>query len=117
MTRIVTSSGSASSSAPVRTFVRSIVVAVLFAGCHPTPPAAGPAGTTGAQLAQSEAIRIAAEAAVSSGYVLAEYEEPRVEYEHPRWTVLYEGRVATPGNHFLVWVDDETGEPQVMAGE
>jgi hypothetical protein len=72
-------------------------------------------------LTQAEAVRIAGEAAVKHGYRLADYEEPQAHYEFTHkdrtWVIFYVGKVRLPGNHFLVWVDDRTGEVRVVGGK
>ncbi len=75
----------------------------------------------GARLSKAEAIRIAQKEAAKRGYRLSRYEAPHARYEFTRkdksWTIFYDGKVPKPGNHFLVWVDDRTGEARVMPGE
>jgi hypothetical protein len=75
----------------------------------------------GARLNQVEVVRIAREAATKHGYHVADYKDPQAHYEFTRkdktWTVFYGGKVPAVGNHFLVWVDDQTGVAEVMPGE
>jgi hypothetical protein len=74
----------------------------------------------GTRLAETNVFRIAGEAAVKAGFRLADFKDPEVHSSAARgatWTVFYEGKVPVPGNHFLVWVDDRTGDAQVMPGE
>ena len=98
---------------------------LLVAGCsHPTAntaPTASDAKADGARLGQAQVVRIAAEAATKHGYRLADYKDPEAHYQFTHkdqtWSVFYDGKVPTPGNHFLVVIDDRTGVPLVMPGE
>ena len=73
------------------------------------------------RLAEAEVIRIASAAAEKKGFRLKDYKAPRVHYEFTKkdksWTVFYDGKVSSPGNHFLVWINDQTGAATVMPGE
>lgn len=59
-------------------------------------------------------------AAEREGIDISRYNEPEAHYEFARkdktWFVAFDGRVAMPGNHFSVSVDDQTGEAQVFRG-
>jgi hypothetical protein len=73
---------------------------------------------TTAQFSEEKVIALANAEAVKQGSDLAKFEPPKVEYGAGwRWTVLYDGKDKLPGNHFLVWVNDRTGECQLMHGE
>jgi hypothetical protein len=98
--------------------------ALVFAGCsHPSRPTQTAAPDTkpeGARLSTGEAIQIAKQAAERQGVRLRDYKEPEAHYEFTRkdrsWFVFFDGRVAMPGNHFSVSVDDQTGETQFFGG-
>lgn len=100
------------------------LLAATFAGCAHSPrtvQATIPDATTeGARLSTAEAIRIARQTAERQGVDLGRYNEPEAHYEFTRkdrsWVVFFEGRVAMPGNHFSVSVDDRTGEAQFHGG-
>ncbi len=108
-----------------RDFIGALAVSLLVAGCsHPTPstaPTASDAKADGARLSQAQVVRIAAEAATKHGYRLADYKDPEAHYQFTRkdktWNVFYDGKVPTPGNHFLVEIDDQTGAARVMPGD
>jgi hypothetical protein len=108
-----------------RHFLVALALSLLFAGCsHPTTstaPTASDAKVDGARLSQAQVVRIAAEAATKHGYRLADYKDPEAHYQFTRkdktWSVFYDGKVPTPGNHFLVVIDDQTGAARVMPGE
>jgi hypothetical protein len=71
-------------------------------------------------MTQAEVVRAAAQSGKGAGYNLADYKEPDVHFEFTdkdqTWSVFYEGRVALPGNHFLVVVDDKTATTRVAPG-
>lgn len=75
----------------------------------------------GTRLNPTQVATIAKDAAKNEGIQLLDYEEPEVHYEFVRkdqtWTVFFTGKVARPGNHFSVYVEDQTGKAQVMRGE
>jgi hypothetical protein len=72
-------------------------------------------------MVQAHVVELANREAVREGRNLAKYEKPRAEYEftekNKRWSVFYEGKEKYPGNHFLVWVDDQSGKCQLIPGE
>ena len=72
-------------------------------------------------LSPAKVINLANAEAASQGYDLAKYDAPRCDYELMRkdciWTVFYEGKEKYPGNHFQVWVNDQTSACQLMRGE
>lgn len=74
--------------------------------------------STTASRTTNEAVRIAAKAATESGKHLNEYEVPKVYFSsrQRQWTVLYEAKETTPGNHFSIVVDDVTGCTQFFPG-
>jgi hypothetical protein len=101
------------------------VVSLLFAGCsdppHTTPTVVPDTKPEGARLPTAEVTRIANQAAERQGVDLRQYKEPRAHYELTRkdksWSVFFDGRVARPGNHFSVSVDDQTGETRFFGGK
>ncbi len=72
-------------------------------------------------MSQTQAVGIAGKAAVKHGYRLADYKDPQAHYEFTRkdktWSVFYDCKVPMPGHHFLVSVDDRTGEARVVPGK
>ena len=101
-----------------------ILLSLLIAGCsQPAPVELTAADPTpaGARLSPAEVIRIAGDVAVKDGRDLADYHAPRPVYQQLHadepWTVFYDGKVPTPGNHFLVDVDDRTRTARLMPGE
>lgn len=97
---------------------------LVFAGCtQPSRISQTSASDTkpeGARLSKAKAIQIAKLAAERQGVRLPDYREPEPHYEFTRkdksWFVFFDGRVAFPGNHFSVSVDDQTGETQFFGG-
>jgi hypothetical protein len=121
-------------------FWTALTLAAVLAGCHSSP---SPKTDTmddrpsGARLSQAEAIRIAKGMAEMGGTLLSDYMEPTAHYEatkpetawflmfdrpeDPRpgdhtWLVFFEGRHNSPGDHFLVYVDDKTGRTRIVGG-
>ena len=98
---------------------------LVFVGCtQPPRPASVSVSDSkpeGARLSTVEAIRIAKQAAERQGADLSRYKEPVAHYELTRkdksWSVFFDGRVAMPGNHFSVSVDDQTGKTRFFGGE
>jgi hypothetical protein len=111
-------------SAVIRHCVTVFTVLLLAAGCgqqsRTTQTGAQAARPDGARLSQAEVIRIATQAAERDGFRIADYKQPEAHYEFTRkdrsWTVFFDGRVAMPGNHFGVHVNDLTGETQIHRG-
>jgi hypothetical protein len=107
-----------------RLFLAVLAGALVFAGCsHPPRPSQTAAPDTkpeGARLRTAEAIQIAKQAAERQGVRLRDYKEPEAHYEFTHkdksWFVFFDGRVAMPGNHFSVSVDDQTGKTQFFWG-
>jgi hypothetical protein len=106
-----------------------LVSVTVLLGCttqNGAPADSAKPGATGGQsgsarLSEPEVARIAKEAAEQEGISLSDYHAPTVHFEFVHkdqtWTVFFDGKVAMPGNHFSVSVDDQTGKPQVMRGE
>ena len=98
-------------------FLAALASALFLSGCaHRTP------------MTQADVIRISDRAATKAGFRLVEFERPEVHApKNGKWTVMYEGKIPPPGpdglvelklgHHFLVWVDERTGAPQLMLGE
>ena len=97
---------------------------LVFAGCthspRPVQTSVPDAKPEGARLSMAEVIRIAKQAAERQGADLRNYKEPEAHYEFTRkdksWWVFFAGRVARPGNHFSVSVNDQTGETRFIGG-
>jgi hypothetical protein len=72
-------------------------------------------------MTMADVVALANREASRRGYDLTKYEKPRPAYEFTRkdqiWTVFYDGKQKRPSNHFQVWVNDVTGECQLMSGE
>jgi hypothetical protein len=47
---------------------------------------------------------------------LDHFEEPTAELKGDTWTVRFEGKKRAPGNHFVVQVNDGTGEAVLWPG-
>ncbi len=74
----------------------------------------------GARLSPREAMQTARGAAERQGMNLRNYKEPEARYQSVRaktWQVFFDGRVVSPGNHFYIYVDDETQETRFIGGE
>jgi hypothetical protein len=99
-----------------------LVASLVLGGCSDSRilPVAPPQ-PKGAHLSTAEVIRIAKGAAVQHGNDLSRYEEPNAHYDstgkEPIWLVLFDGKVARPGNHLMVVVDDETGKVRLVPGK
>ena len=101
------------------------LLAATLVGCthasRTVPATIADANPRGARLSTAEAIRIARQTAERQGVDLGRYQEPVAHYEFTRkdrsWFVFFDGRVAMPGNHFSVSVDDRTGEAQFYGGK
>ena len=71
-----------------------------------------------ARLTQDKVLVLANREAKRSGYDLSKYETPKASFrqEDRTWNIHYEGEKNVPGNHFVVWVDDLTGECKIHRG-
>jgi len=59
-------------------------------------------------------------AAVSEGYTLRDYKLPAVSPpggSRAKWLVRFDALEGKPARPFLVWVDDRTGDAQVVSGK
>jgi hypothetical protein len=94
----------------IKSYTAAATIAVLVFGCGHSQ-----------QMAKSDVIRVANQAAETAGYHLTNYNEPQVHIEFTdkvhTWTVFYDSKVPMPGNHFLVWVDDRTKATHIIAGK
>ena len=72
-------------------------------------------------MSAQSVVRVANEVAKGTGYRLDEYQDPKAHYElstkDHTWTVLYDGKIAYPGSHFLVTVNVDSGEASLQPGE
>jgi hypothetical protein len=102
----------------------ALAALLALVGCSNPPPTSQTivpdTKPEGARLSTAEAIRVAKQAAELQGVDLRQYKEPEAHYELTRkdksWFVFFDGRVAMPGNHFSVSVDDQTGETRFFGG-
>jgi len=77
-------------------------------------------GAHGPHLTRDAAARQAMMAAIKEGYTLRDYKLPVVrppEGSQARWSVQFDALEGKPGGHLLVWVDDRTGDTQVVPGK
>jgi len=94
---------------------------LIVAGCSHAIHVESEDRPAGARLSTPEVIRIAQQAAERDGRRLSDYKPPEAHYEYTRkdksWWVFFDGRVPTPGNHFSVTIEDQTGKTHLMPGE
>jgi hypothetical protein len=107
----------------IRHCFAALTVLLLATGCsqpRTTQAVAPDTRRDGARLSQSEVIRIATQVAEREGFRIADYKQPEAHYEFTRkdksWIVFFDGRVAMPGHHFGVSIDDQTGETRIFRG-
>jgi len=84
-----------------------------------TKTAASIKPAVGAKMDRAEVIRIATRQAEDTSRDLINYAAPRVSFDPQtkRWTVLFNGIVdPAPGNHFSVFVDDQTAAATLAPG-
>lgn len=65
---------------------------------------------------EKAAIERAREASREKGRDLENYDEPSAEFVGGDWQIAFSGKVRAPGNHFLVIVNDDTGDVTIIAG-
>jgi hypothetical protein len=106
----------------MNTFVRRcfavIAASLLFVGC-PNSDRYLDSTPENARLSPRKAIQIAKKAAERQGMDLSKYKEPEANYRSTgakRWGVFFDGKVRTPGNHFYIFVDDQTGDTRYVEG-
>lgn len=75
----------------------------------------------GCELTANEATRIGEAAAEESGIEITNYKPPIVDFSdddgEKYWSLLYEGKIPAPGNHFTVLINDESGTAEIVPGE
>jgi len=89
-------------------------------GLMDTKTAASIKPAVGARVDRAEVIRIATRKAEDTRRDLINYAAPRVscDPQTKRWTVLFDGIVdPAPGNHFSVFIDDQTAAATLAPGE
>lgn len=97
----------------------SLALVAAFTGCATTAHNSQPVSDVrpdGARLTQSQAISLAKQAAEREGFHLTDYKEPDALFEIHRgwrsqftdWSVGFDSKVPFPGDHFTVFVDDQT---------
>lgn len=79
-------------------------------------------GTSTARMTPDQVLQTAKEAAKTKGYALGDYLDVKIEFtpqhKNRQWAVFFQrNSPALPGAHFLVWINDETGEAELMRGE
>ncbi|GAC1368697.1 MAG: hypothetical protein NVSMB32_13720 [Actinomycetota bacterium] len=67
-------------------------------------------------MTEDEVVAAARQLATSEGRDLSRYQEPSAKLTDGRWGVLFQGKSLAPGNHFLVTIDDQTGESRMVGG-
>ncbi len=102
---------------PLR-LISATVACLLFGGCSDSergwdtkPP--------GARLTPRKVILVAQRVGETNGMVLRDYRTPQVWYRDTAkkaWSVFFNGRGPMQGNHFTVFVDDQTGEVRYLPG-
>ena len=68
-------------------------------------------------MTETEAIEQARSLARARGYDLDAYEDPTATCsDDDTWRVMFQGRLARPGNHFMVVLDGRTGQSRLVPG-
>lgn len=112
-------------------FLCSIVGLAIFFLIRPSNPLNGSRESSktqsndvtekGPKKNKNSIINLANQKATQEGFDLTKYDTPHAEYDstakEQEWTVFYEGKIKKPGNHFLVWVNDDNGNCELMRGE
>jgi hypothetical protein len=98
-----------------------VLAAILVCGCASASrsPASAPQPaekTTGPRLTEIGAIRIAVQALEKEGRDLSRYSDPEVTHDGATWQVFFHGKLGILGDHFMVLVDDRTGQAQICRG-
>jgi hypothetical protein len=62
------------------------------------------------------ACEVARWVAVAGGYDLASYDDPVASQTDGVWAAHFQGRSGSPGDHFLVVLDEETHRSRISAG-
>lgn len=88
-----------------------VIAASMMTGCQ--------SDSVGGPSAKAKAA--AERAAQREKYELSKFEKPEIKRDtmdgKAGWMFYYEGKEKLPGNHFMVWIDSETGKPLVLHGE
>ena|SRR5215831_7961779 len=99
-----------------RPLIAPIVAIALSASCLGTAHATTVVTLT--RLTEAEVVRIANTAAETKGYRIKDFKAPKLgcklRNEDLTWTLFYEGKVPAFGDHFWVWVEDQTGVATVV---
>jgi hypothetical protein len=73
------------------------------------------------QLSMETVISMANAEAEKQGYKLEDYLPPNAIYESSgqanTWKVIYEGKVKSQGNYFLMFINDKSGVIKLIPGE
>ena len=96
----------------------SALAAILVCGCVSTSrsPASAPQPadkTTVPRLTEIGAIRIAVRTLEKEGRDFSRYRDPEVTRDGATWQVFFRGKLGIFGDHFMVLVDDRTGQAQI----
>jgi hypothetical protein len=67
-------------------------------------------------MQREQAVEKAMAAARDKDWDLDDYDEPTANLASGTWTVRFEGRKRAPGNHFIVQVDDSSGDVVLWPG-
>jgi hypothetical protein len=95
-----------------------IAALLLFMGCSDSAKTLD-VKPAGARLSPREVIEMAKRAGEHNGMKLDDYKKPEFSYRATKektWSVFFDGRVPMHGNHFMVVVDDQTGEAHYVGG-
>jgi len=65
---------------------------------------------------EKAAIERAREASRQEGRNLEDFDEPSAVFVDGEWQVAFSGKVRAPGNHFLVIINDDTGDVIIFPG-
>ncbi len=67
-------------------------------------------------MQREQALEKAKQTARSKDWDLDQFEDPTADLTADTWTVRFEGRKRKPGNHFVVQVNDSTGDAVLWPG-
>jgi hypothetical protein len=65
---------------------------------------------------EKAAIERAREASRQNGRDLENYDVPSADFVDGEWQVAFSGKLRAPGNHFLVIINDDTGDVTIFPG-
>jgi hypothetical protein len=101
-----------------------VAATTILVGCAKNAGVDSPSSDVrpaGAHLSQAQVITIAKNAAEREGIGLTNFADPKAYFEFTKkdkvWSVFFDGKIPMPGNHFLVWVDDQTQQAKIMGGD